>query len=213
MAGYTKADFYSSYAFHAVDPETRIRYANAQIPEFPGEQITLRLHYHPLVYRREGLRKAQLLIDKGFINDNDVVVILGGAFGWLGEGIEQLNPTVKTISVDTSDYVDTVKADSPNDELIESIEASGYTINDNHIGTFLYNQFVDDTPRAIVPVVKGEITNGQTRAAIRQAVGDATRVITEEMFQLLTQAEKDAITNYCASNNIAINHFIDGVLI
>jgi hypothetical protein len=210
---YEKADFYASYGFYAVDPDTGIRYANARIPEFPGETITLRLHYHPLVYRREAARKAQQLLDAGLVSASDSLVIVGGAFGWLGEALELLLPGLETATIELSQYVQDAKDLSPDDELIESIQASGFN-ETTGVGLHLFNTFTDPVARSTTVVIQEDMISNKSRNAVKSALSRIpTRIITEEVWQILTQAEKDQYTAAAADFGVPMTHFIDGVII
>lgn len=209
---YEKADFYAAYGFYAVDPDTGIRYAKASIPEFPGESITLRLHYHPLVYRGEAARKAQLLVDKGLVSSPDNLVIIGGAFGWLGEALVSLTGC-EAVSTDLSQYIQDTKDLSPDDELIESIRASGYN-EAGGVGLFLFNKFSDLSPRSTMPVLKEDMASNKSRNSVERALPNIpTRIITEEVWQILPQESKDAYESAAAGLNVPITHIIDGVII
>lgn len=209
---YEKADFYAAYGFYAVDPDTGIRYAKASIPEFPGESITLRLHYHPLVYRRQAARKAQLLVDQGLVNSSDNLIIVGGAFGWLGEALVSLTGC-KAVSTDLSQYIQDTKDLSPDDELIESIRASGYN-ETTGIGLFLFNKFSDPSPRSTIPTLKEDMVSNKSRNSVKRALPRApTRIITEEVWQILDQTEKDQYTSAAESFGAHMTHIIDDVII
>ena len=210
---YEKADFYSAYGFYAVDPDTGIRYAGARIPEFPDQSITLRLHYHPFLYRKVALQKAQQLVDKEVVSSESKIIIAGGAYGWLGEALEVLVPGCQCVSVDTSQYVQDSKEFSPDDELIESIRASGFDETEG-VGLFLFNKFSDSTPRAIVPILQEDLLTEESRnRTIASMGGTPTLVITEEVWQILPQESKDAYEQAASDLGIEITHIIDGVMI
>tara|TARA_R110000823_G_scaffold315441_1_gene447605 strand:+ start:1885 stop:2529 length:645 start_codon:yes stop_codon:yes gene_type:complete len=214
MATYEKADFYAAYSFSPVHPVTRIRFAGARSPEFagfvdynPNVGITFRLHYHPFLYRQHAARKAQMLIDAGLVDADSSLVIVGGAYGWLGSELKKLLPTLEAISLDSSQYVQDTKDLSPDAELIESIVASGYDPTlPNSVGEYLFNTFIDPLPRADIPVLTETLSS-------LELTQNATRIITEEVWQIMSQEEKDGVTVASATWSIPITHIIDGVII
>lgn len=176
------------------------------------EGITLRLHYHPFLYRKVAEQKAQQLIDAGLVGADDRLIIAGGAFGWLGEALEVLMPGCQAVAVDTSPYVQEAKDYSPDDELIESIQASGYDETQG-VGLFLFNKFSDSTPRAAVPVLQEDLTTEESRNTVIAALGELpTRVITEECWQIFPQEVKDLYNTVAADLDIPTTHIIDGVI-
>ena len=220
---YEKADFYAAYGTYAVDPVTRHRFAKFQSPSvFGGQEITLRLHYHPLVIKPSKVAMAQRLIDylqaQGTpLTATDRVVIIGGAFGWTGEALEDLIPGLEAVSVDMSQYVQDTKNLSPDDELLESIVAGGKNVGDGGVGDFLFSKFSDPNPRARngAKVLQEDLSTVKSRNEVRKVLqqSDPTRVITEEVWQILTQAEKDKYTAAAASWGVPLTHIIDGVII
>lgn len=219
---YEKADFYAAYGIYARDPVTGIRYANATIPEFPGETITLRLHYHPAVKKTDRAIMAGRLVDY-FINQGsplvatDKLVVIGGAFGWLGEALEDQIIGLEVVTIDLSQYVQDSKDQSPDDELIESIIAVGYTITDGYVGQYLFERFTDPAPRSRdgSKILQEDLTTTKSRNSVRKALrqADPTRIITEEVWQILSQADKDQYTAAAANWGVPLTHIIDGVIL
>lgn len=220
---YEKADYYAAYGVYAVDPVTHHRFANFSSPDILGGQtITCKLHYHPLVQKPSKAVMAQRLVDyltaQGDpLEGTDRLCVIGGAFGWLGEALEDLVPGLEVVSVDLSNYVQSVKDVSPDDELIESIEAAGNTHTDGGVGQFLFDKFTDPNPRSRNggKVLQEDLTSVKSRNAVKKALRqtDPTRVVTEEVWQILTQAEKDQYTAAAANWGVPLTHIIDGVII
>jgi len=219
---YEKADFYAAYQMYAVDPVTGARYSKYRAPEFGDERITLVLHYHPHVMKANAAGKAQRLVDH-FIAEGvpltaaDRVCVIGGAFGWLCESLEDLVPGLEAVSVDLSQYVQDVKGLSADDELIESIEAEGRAIDDGGIGQMLYERFSDSAPRSrdATKVVQEDLGSNRSRNEVRKALrnADPTRVITDEVWQILTQEEQDRYTAAAANWGVTLTHIINNVII
>lgn len=223
MPAYEKADFYAAYGVYARDPVTRHKYARFKSPHvLDGAEITCRLHYHPHVQKPHKAQVAQRLVDY-FIAEgvpltaDDRICIIGGAFGWTAEALEDLVPGLEACSVDLSQYVQDTKDSSPDDELIESIEAEGHTHTDGGVGQFLFEKFTDANPRSRdgSKVLQEDLSSNQSRNKIRQALKntDPTRVITEELWQLIDQTEKDRYTAAAANWGVSLTHIIDGVII
>lgn len=220
---YEKADFYAAYGSYAVDPITRHRYANFRSPGvLNGAAITLRLHYHPLVQKPSKAILAQRLVDHFIAVGNplmpsDRLVIIGGAFGWTGEALEDLITGLDVVSIDLSQYVQDTKDLSPDDELTESIEAEGHAVNDGGVGQFLFNKFTDPNPRSRNGgrVLQEDLTSVKSRNAVKKALQQTnpTRVITEEVWQILTQGEQDQYTTAAQAWGVSLTHIIDGVII
>lgn len=219
---YEKADFYAAYGVYAVDPVTRHRYANFRSPETNGEAVTLRLHYHPAVIKPAKQRMAERLVtyfqEQGTpLTASDRIVIIGGAFGWTGEALEDLVLGLEAISIDLSQYVQDTKNSSPDDELIESIEAEGHTINDGGIGQMLYEKFKDSKPRSRdgSKVLKENLNSQESLNVIRKTLrqSNPTRIITEEVWQILPREEKNKYTAVSKSWGAPLTHIIDGVIV
>lgn len=218
---YEKADFAAAYRKYAVDPVTNHRYANFKSPETGLEPLTCILHYHPNAIKPSMVQKAERLvqhyIDNGtpLIADSTVCVI-GGAFGWLGEALEDLVPGLEACSVDLSQYVQDVKAVSADDELIEQLEASGYDITVGG-GKRMYDLFKNPSPRCRRPemVVQSSLQNNKARNDVRKLFQKLAidHVITEELWQILTPEEKTRYTAAADSYGATLTHIIDEVII
>jgi hypothetical protein len=218
---YEKADFYAAYGVYAVDPVTRHRFANFSSPHIlGGQKITCRLHYHPTA-QKESMQNKAIALKDYFIAENaplvpaDSLIVVGGAFGWLGEMLENRIGLV-ACSIDPSNYVQAVKDQSADDELIESIEAAGYTHTDGDRGQFLFEKFGDLSPRSRNPerVLQEDLASPQSRNTVRQALTrKPTRMVTEEVWQILDEADKNVYRTAATTWGLSLTHIIDGVTI
>lgn len=215
MPGYTKAEYVAQYGFHPKIPGTNkklARYHEAALFG-EGEYVTLRLHYHPLMGRVSAAQRADKLIAAKGLTADDCVVIFGGAFGWLGDALKEKLPGLEAVSVDISDYVHATKDASPDDELIESIRASGYD-ETTGIGLQLFNWFSDPAPRASITVLNEDLSNNGSRNRVRAALPkNPTRIITEEVWQVLPPAEQTLYQDRLGQFGIELIHIIDGIII
>lgn len=197
MSGYTKADFYALYRFPAVHPQLNYYFSNFGTPNlFGGQKITFILHYHPSVIKPSKVHKVSQIVDQ--FDSNDVVAIVGSAFNWLGEELEDQIGCV-TYGVETSDWVHEVKSQSADDELLSAIEAQSYA--GTEIGDYLFNTFTDTSPRSRLPE--------RIVTSYNDIPETVTKIITEECWQILDQSTKDFYT----SLNLPMIHFIDGEVI
>lgn len=174
------------------------------------------LHYHPLIIKPEAQKRAQLLIDAGLVDANSSLVIVGGAFGWLAEALRVMVPGLAAVTIDLSQYVQDVKGVSPDDELIETIQAIGYdhTVSGS-IGEWIFNQFTDPNPRSadIITVLQEDMSNNGSRNRIRAKLPrDCTRIITEEVWQVMDATEQGYVNDASTAWSIPVTHIIGGVL-
>lgn len=239
MPIYEKIDFYTQYRKYARIPGTRARLARFKGPQFEGLPdydpdigVTLPLHYHPKVikpyrYQRmpdmppERLTLAERVVAHldGLgtpLTASDRVAIIGGAWNWLGEALEDLIPGLETCSIDLSNYIQTEKDASPDNELVEVIQGQGM-VESSGVGLALFNMFTDPNPRCRdgSKVVQADISTNQGRNKVRQALRntDPTLVITEEVWQVMSQQEKDEANAASAQWGVPLLHIIDGVII
>jgi hypothetical protein len=223
MPAYEKADFYAAYGTYPHVPGTNLRLARHYNPDLFGEGnfVTCRLHYHPHTIKPEKVALAQRLVDH--FNDigdpllgTDKILIVGGAFGWLGEALEDLVPGLYHITCDLSTYVQDNKDLSPDDELIESINAEGLDETAG-IGLQLFNWFSDLNPRSRQGsrVLQEDLSTNQSRNRVRQAFNNQPpdRAITEETWQVLSPAEQADYINAFTTWNIPYTHIIDNVIV
>ena len=226
---YEKADFWAAYRSY---PRTEQNWRmvgfrhpdlNGLVDYDPETGVTLVQHYVRAAVKPQSERKAQIVVDH-FIDEGtplsgtSTIVIIGGAFGWLGEAIEDLIPGLEACSVDLSQYVQDKKSVSDDDELIENIIASGYDHTlPNSVGEWLYNQFSDPTPRCRNPqrVVQSALSNPSELNAVKALFREntVTHIVTEEVWQILTQEEKDRYTAAAAAYGAPVAHIINGVII
>lgn len=213
MAGYTKGDYNGAYRVAPTDPKTGIKFSHARHPDFPGEEISFYLHYHPYVWKPVKFNKAQWMKENGYIKNMDRLIVLGSGFNWLGEGIEALNPTVKTCGIDPSDYVQIVKDESPNDELVECIRAAGYEWDDEYVGAYLYDLYKDDTPRAKTPIVHGDMMyEDDAYDEVVSIIGVPNKIVVDEIWQTLSMEDKDHLRGRFDNLNLQVYFVIDGVV-
>lgn len=218
---YEKADFYAAYGAYAVDPVTRHRFGKFKSPHvLNGAEITCRLHYHPSVIR-EQMRGKAISVKEFFdaegapLVSTDSLIIVGGAFGWLGEMFEN-RIGLQALTIDLSQYVADNKSLSPDDELIESIAAAGNSHTDGGVGQFLFEKFTDPNPRSRSPerVLQEDLATQQSRQRVRQALArKPTRMITEEVWQLLDDTEKNVYRQAATAWGITLTHIITGAIV
>ncbi len=214
MAGYTKAEYVAQYGFYPKIPGTEYRLARLKHPALLGvpDAVSLRLHYHPLRERVSAEQRADKLIAAKNIVATDSLIIFGGSFGWLGEALIAKTGCA-AMSIDVSQYVQDTKDISPDDELIESIQAEGYD-ETTGVGLKLFNWFSDPAPRASITVLNEDMANGGSRARIRASLPrNPTRIITEEVWQVLTPEEQATYQSRIDQFGLELIHIIDGVII
>jgi len=220
---YEKAEFYANYRVYAVDPVTRHRFAKFKSPDIAGgQEMTLVLHYHPAAIKPTkaalAARLIQHFIDQGVpLTVADRICVIGGAYNWLGEALEDAIPGMEVCSVDLSQYVQDTKDSSPDDEVIEELTANGYAIDDGGPGQYLYDKFKDPNPRSRDggKVLQEDLGSPQSRNEVRKALKNAnpTRVITEDVWQILDQTEQDRYTAAAANWGVTLTHIIGEVII
>ena len=196
---------------------------NGLVDYNPATGITLFQHYVPAAIKPLAEHNAALLvqhyIDQGTpLTSNSTVAVIGGAFGWLGEALEDLVPGLEACSLDTSQYVQDVKSLSPDDELIENITASGYDHTlPNSVGEWLFNTFSDPAPRSRSPerIAQNDLSTVKLRNDARKLFQKQAidHIITEEVWQLLTQEEQTRYTAAAADYGATLTHIIDGVIV
>ena len=213
MPGYTKAEYTAQYGTYAVIPGTNKRLARYREPALFGDTyVTLRLHYHPHVQRQYANERADKIIAAKGITAADSLIIFGGSYGWLGEALIA-KTGCSAVSVDTSTYIQDTKDLSPDDDLIESIRAGGLD-ETTGIGLMLFNWFSDPNPRATIPVLNEDLANAGSRARIIKALPKApTRIITEEVWQVLTPQEQGLYQDRLGQFGAELIHVIDGIVI
>src|SRR5210317_1720403 len=113
MAGWTKEQFDNDYIL------------NAEWWGHPMNRPGIKLHYnwgtiYPYISARWGH-----LIPYLNITASDVVLIIGAAFGWSNEYLEEQLPGITSVGVDISDYIHSVKDTDEDADIIAAIQAAG----------------------------------------------------------------------------------------
>lgn len=213
MSYETQADFAALYRCALRDPDTQERYANFRDPAKYGDQvINITLHYHRLVKLPDRRNMAQRLVDRYGITDQDALIIFGGAYGWLGEALKDL-VNCTAVSVDTSPWINASKDLSGDDELREAIIAGGLD-PDTGLGKQFFDKFSDPLPRARIPVANETLSNnGSRQRVIAHLPKNPTRIITEEVWQLLTDQERTDYTARLTAFGVPVTHIIDNQII
>lgn len=191
----TKEDFANWYKVAPRDPVTNRRYTKTK------------LSYHPAVYPLLGSTQyIPKLLSKLNLTSADRVLVVGAGFGWLCEElIKQTGCTC--IGTDTSDYIEDNKTLSPNDELLESIVAGGFAVDDGGYGQEVWELFGQTKARTTATIEKEDLlTKGSENRVKNVLGGDPTHIITEEMWQLLTQPEKEDLIRAFASLGGTVTH-------
>ncbi len=215
MAYDTQADFAAAYRVALVDPDTGATYRWYRNPNINGGQpINVLLHYHRLWGYKSKESMADRLIAHSSITSNDSIILVGGAFGWTGEWIEQ-KTGASVVSVDTSSWINADQANSGDDELREAIIAGGLD-PDSGFGLEIFNKFSDPLPRCRISggVINEDMSNNGSRQRIIAKLPKApTLIITEEMWQLLTPAEQTEYADRLTNFGVAVVHVIDNQII
>jgi hypothetical protein len=214
---YEKAEYTAAYGAFLRYPNG-IRLANYKGPEFPGTlegilpPVTVRLHYHPLTQRPAASQRADSILSSYPITNTDKVIVFGCGFGWLCEALIAKTGCVCT-GLEPSQYVAANKGLSADDELIESIVASGLDHTSGH-GLKIFTDFSDPAPRTSADIDQREVKEIKDRRDLKKDRGEYNTVITEEVWQLLTAQEQADYTdafNFLGATRII--HVVDGVVI
>lgn len=211
MAVYDKADFYASYGVYLTYPDGR-RLAGYRGPEFEGA-VTIRLHYHPLVQKRNAEIKADKIIAQYGITSSDKVMIFGAGFGWLGEALTE-KTGCKSVGVELSQYIHDTKDTSPDDELQEAIEAGGLSITKGD-GLKVFTDFKQgNVARTSVTLLQETLSNKRSRDTIKGVLKSApTHIITEEVWQTLNDMERESYNTSFTSIGGEVIHIIEGAFV
>lgn len=172
MAGYTKQDFDSLYRF-------RVRIWDESIQAYRRSPI--RLNYHRYVMQEIVRAHWDKVVPMLGITSSDIVVVVGAAFGWGVERLQELTGCT-AIGIDNSDYINANKLISENAEVEAAIIAAGYNINSGH-GLEVYNA-VTQQPRSSATILQEDLSNQSSRNAVKAALSNQTPtwIITEDMF-------------------------------
>jgi hypothetical protein len=183
----------------------------------PIAGVTIFVHYHPNKWREWRYALAQEYVDwfaaEGDpLTGTDCIVIFGGAFNWTGEGLEDLVPGLEAVCVDLSNWVDTVKGQSPDDELIEAIIEAGYDHTlPNSVGEFVFNRCAESAPRSrnVDKITIADLSKNGDRNRVKRIFqrNEVTRIITEDVWSLLTAQEQVEMTAAAASYGAQLVHY------
>lgn len=216
MAYDTEADFAAMYRRALVDPVTNYTYYGFKSPNMNnGQPITINVPYCRAAWFPLKESLADRIVAHVGITANDSIILFGGAFGWLGEWIER-KTGASCVSVDTSTWVNTTQSQNQDDKLKQAIEANpGLTISDG-LGKELYDKFADPGPacRIYGGVVNESLSDNDSRQrVIAKLPRNPTLVITEEVWQILTDAEKTEYASRLTAFGVRILHIIGNTLI
>ena len=208
---YTEAEFYSAYFSAARDSRGRKfhKYWDAEVDSVSaGERVSLSLGYHPTQQRAECARRADLVYSLCEyagkpLTATDVVVVIGGAFNWLGEALEDLVPGLVSYSVDPSPFVQANKNVSPNIYTGKQIENAGYA--GTPLGDYLASVFA----------VLGSWSRSPERVVaslddIAPLMPVRPIMLSEDCWQIMTDPEKRPYLEFARAAGVDIFHYIAG---
>lgn len=211
MAWGSKGDFYGSYRAHAVLADGR-RMACYTGPENNYKPTTVLFSYLKLDQMPSKQKMADRLIAEIGISSSDRIVIFGGAFGWLGNALQDKTGCV-CASVDTSEWINAEKDKSHNADVRESIIAGGLD-PESGLGFEISQKYNDPSPRSNIPVLNEMLDTPKSKGSVRNALGGLpTRIITEEVWQTLTPIEQSAYNTRFAEFGIPVTHIVDGKIL
>lgn len=146
--------------------------------------------------------RAKLLISGLGLTASDRVLLVGSAFGWLAECLEDQVPGLSMVSLDTSTWVQATKDQTETAEIEAAVQAAGIL---PVMGRYaeIVSSLDDGGPRARVPIGSKNVLRANDRAKLKQAHGSFTWAITETMFSWLDDAEcieMDAAMHKMATN-------------
>jgi hypothetical protein len=180
MAGWTKQDYADNYS---VGVERHLR------PPCPNTRKPVKLAYcHWATYP---FIKARLdpLIEILSLDRNDRVLLVGCGFGW---GVEYLIEKVGcvTIGTDISDWIHSVKHTDESEDILAEIVKVGLDPHGERAQQIL--DFCSRPgPRTRSVILNEDLMTLSSRESIQPYFGNTnpTVIITEDMIQLLTDAE------------------------
>jgi hypothetical protein len=179
-----KAAFTAAYS---ICPRGRFTYPDGHTED--RRFVEIRLHYHPAVMKPIAKRRADRLQALNKITSASKVLVFGAGFGWLCEELSsRIGCTV--IGVDTSDYIINNKDLSPDDELLESLDAANISL-ESELGSQIWAQFSQPTKaRSEATVLQLDMLLAKDRTTLKQALGTPTHIITEDVWQELNVTEQ-----------------------
>ena len=211
----TEADFVANYRITLMDPDTGWRFYNFKSPDFNnGNPVTVRVGYCRAGFYAGKEKMADRVIAHSNITADDSIILFGGAFGWLGEWIEQKTGAA-VVSVDVSTWVNATQNDDQDIKIQEAIEADGLTISSGP-GKYIYDKLKDPGPACRISggVINEDLkNNGSRQRVIAKLPRNPTLIITEEVWQVLTDAEKTEYTTRLTNFGIPVLHIIDQILV
>lgn len=207
MAVYTKADYYATYS---VAPRVPYTYpnGNTEIRRFTN----MRLHYHPHAMKPFVEMRMDKILEQYLFTSLDRVVVFGSGFGWLCEELEN-RFGCSTIGIDPSPYILDNKDLSPDDELLEALTAAGYTTTEDpgkQIWEYLSQPGV---PRTTANIVDYDLRKAGDKNKLIKEFGEPTHIITEEVWQTLTDEERTAYQAEFDNLGAISIHVIDGAVL
>lgn len=191
-----KAQFYASYRIAPVCLETNRRYS-----ETP-------LHYHEAVIKPILRGIYQRLIQALEITADDHILIVGCGFGWGAEILQELTGCA-VVGSDISEYIQANKNKSGDDELQEAIEIAGLNKSDG-LGLEIWQKFSNPNPRATIEIHNENLLTEASRSKIPSGI---TRIITEDFWSTLDQADRDALQVALDAFGVPVNHIIRGAIV
>lgn len=204
---WTKAEYLASYS---ICPRGTYRYPDGHVE--PRRFPEIRLHYHPAVIKPIIQQRYERLIAAKTFSPTDKVVVFGAGFGWMCEELTSRIGCV-TIGLDNSQYILDNKNLSPDDELLESIQAAGYNITDDP-GKQIWEQFKQTAPRTTANIQNYDVLTVQGRQSIVQALGGKpTHVITEDVWQYFTPQEQNDLTAAFTKLGAVVIHIIGEIIL
>lgn len=224
-----KADFDANYVLSAKLGNDRLFHCrssrfNGLTDYDPVAGVTIPIHYHPSRNRVYCQSRAQALIDwcatdssGGALNALDCIVIIGGAFNWLGEALEDLVPGLEALTVDLSQWVQDEKGLSPDAELAQNIIDAGYDPSlPGTVGAYVYALLADPTPRSrnVDKVVQTDLSTQKARNDVRKIFqrNDVTRMVVEDTWDLITPEEQAQYLAAAASYGAEVIEITNGVI-
>ena len=204
---WNKAEYLASYS---ICPRGVYTYPDGHTE--PRRFPEIRLHYHPSVIKPITQQRFQRLIAAKTFLPTDAVVIFGAGFGWMCEALTT-GVGCATIGIDNSPYILDNKSLSPDDELLESIQAAGYNITDDP-GRQIWEQFRQTAPRTTANIINVDVTTVKGRQDLIKALGkQPTHVITEDVWQYFTPDEQNALTAGFNKLGVVVIHIIGEIIL
>jgi len=174
---YTKADFFALYRLSLQCSD------DAKRP--------IQLGYHPAVIKPMAANRIERL--EADIQPGERVAIIGGAFNWLGEALED-KYNCECWSVDTSDWVHEAKTETPDQDLADTLNAYSLT---------------RARAREIMRKHKHGPRSRNPERVVRtlEEVGPIDWLLSEDVLQLLSDEDRENLTSHQAKQA----HYIAGV--